>query len=142
MKEQHYKNHRQVVYSYYVFTGLPILVLIGLSIKKAIYATRSERETALLLLLVGYILLTLLFRSRGFGLITQDRAIRAEEALRHFILTGKPLDSRLSLRQIIALRFASDAELPALAQQAAHENWTPDVIKRAIKQWRSDMHRV
>ena len=65
MKEQNYKTHRQVVYSYYLFTGLPILVLIGLSIKRVLNTTGSEREVAILFLLVGYILLTLLFRSRG-----------------------------------------------------------------------------
>jgi hypothetical protein len=72
----------------------------------------------------------------------QDRAIRAEQALRHFIATGKPLDPRLTLGQIIALRFASDAEYVDLARRAADEGLAPDDIKRAVKNWRPDTHRV
>ncbi len=49
--------------------------------------------------------------------------IRAEENFRHFILTGKPLDSRLDMKQIIALRFAEDDEFPELCQKALSENF-------------------
>jgi hypothetical protein len=72
----------------------------------------------------------------------QDRAIRAEEKLRYFVLTGKPLDSRLRMGQIIALRFASDEELPTLARRAAEESLTPAQIKQAIQHWRADLRRV
>ena len=80
--------------------------------------------------------------SRIFALKAQDRAIRAEENLRHFALTGKLLDSRLTLRQIIGLRFASDGEFVSLAQKAADEKLSEDTIKRAIRQWRPDTYRV
>ena len=82
------------------------------------------------------------FFARGFALKAQDRAIRAEENFRHFILTGKPLDNRLRMGQIIALRFAGDAEFPSLAQKAAAENIKGDDIKKAIQTWRADNHRV
>jgi hypothetical protein len=72
----------------------------------------------------------------------QDRAIRAEESLRHFVLTGKPLDSRLRTGQIVALRFASDAEFPALAQKAAEEGLSSKEIKQSIQNWRADHYRV
>jgi hypothetical protein len=72
----------------------------------------------------------------------QDRAIRAEENLRYFVLTGKLLDPRLSVRQIIGLRFASDAEFVALAQRAADERLSEDAIKRSVKNWRADLYRV
>ena len=140
MKQQNFKNHTQIVYSYYLFTGVPILVLIGIAISK-IFNTDS-RELGLILLLIGWILLSMLFRSRGFALKAQDRAIRAEESLRYFVLTGKPLDKRITLSQIIALRFATDEELPALAQRAAEERLSNKEIKRQIKAWRSDWHRV
>ncbi len=74
--------------------------------------------------------------------MAQDRAIRAEENFRYYLLTGKPLDSRLRIGQIIALRFASDAELPALAEQAIKENMSQKDIKMAIKNWKGDYHRV
>jgi hypothetical protein len=140
MNEQSYKNHRQIVYRYYLFTGVPIIILIALSVIK--WVGGMEINSNLLFLLIGYILLTMLFRSRSFALRAQDRAIRAEEGLRYFILTGKRMDPRLSIGQIIALRFASDEEFPGLAQRAAIENLSNNAIKREIKNWRSDLYRV
>jgi hypothetical protein len=141
MQEQNYKNHRKVVYSYYLFTGLPILVLIAISIKGRT-VNSGFPDFWVVSLLVGYILLTLLFRARGFAMKAQDRAIRAEESLRHFILSGKRIDSRLTLNQIIALRFASDEEVMTLAQRAIAENWSSNQIKKEIKNWQPDHHRV
>jgi hypothetical protein len=57
-------------------------------------------------------------------------------------LTGKLLDPRLTIRQIIGLRFASDDEFVALAQAAADKNLAADAIKQAVKKWRSDTYRV
>ena len=82
------------------------------------------------------------FYARQFALKAQDRAIRAEENFRHFILTGKPLDSRLRVGQIVGLRFASDEEFPALAAKAAAEGIKGEEIKKLIKTWRGDHHRV
>jgi hypothetical protein len=79
---------------------------------------------------------------RIFPLKAQDRAIRAEENLRHFVMTGKLLDNRLNVRQVIALRFASDGEFVTLTRRAAEENMTPGDIKKSIKDWRADTYRV
>ncbi len=87
-------------------------------------------------------LLLLFFFSRIFALKAQDRAIRAEESLRFYVLTGKLPDPRLTVRQIIGLRFASDEELPALAQRAASEKLSEDDIKKAVKNWRTDEYRA
>ena len=80
--------------------------------------------------------------SRIFPWKAQDRAIRAEENLRHYVLTGKLLDSRVTTRQVVGLRFASDEEFVALAQKAAEENLSEDQIKKAVKNWRADNYRV
>src|SRR6476659_6270110 len=80
--------------------------------------------------------------ARNFAIVAQDRAIRAEENLRHFALTGKLLDSRLTMSQIIALRFAADTEFLLLAEKAANENMKPREIKMAIVNWRADNHRA
>jgi hypothetical protein len=50
--------------------------------------------------------------------------------------------ARLSMRQIVALRFASDAELPGLLQRAAAENLTADQIKRGVTSWQADDMRT
>jgi hypothetical protein len=57
-------------------------------------------------------------------------------------MTGKLLDSRLTIRQIIGLRFAGDDEFVALARRAADENLSADDIKKAVKNWRADYYRV
>jgi len=142
MQEQNFKNHSQIVYSYYLMTGVPIIILIVLSIRKIINSNNEDQYWAILFLITGWVLLTMLFKSRGFALKAQDRAIRAEENLRHFALTGKLLDKRLSIKQIIALRFASDEEFPELAQEAAEKELTNSKIKQQIKNWRSDNYRI
>jgi hypothetical protein len=74
--------------------------------------------------------------------MAQDRAIRAEEQLRHFVLTGKLLDPRLTIRQIIGLRFAPDDEFVGLVRRAAEQGLSEDAIKREVKNWRGDTYRV
>lgn len=142
MAEQNYKTHRQFVFTYHILTSLAIIALVIGSIRNMIYTSADNFYSASLLVLVSFILLSLFIHSRLFALKAQDRAIRAEESLRHFVLTGKPLDSRLSMQQIIALRFASDEEFPSLAQRAADGNLSNDAIKKNIKLWRADTHRV
>lgn len=97
---------------------------------------------AILSFFVANSLIGLFWFCRTFALKAQDRAIRAEENFRHFILTGKPLPTALRLSQIIALRFASDAELPELAQLAVAEKLRATEIKKKIVHWREDHHRV
>ena len=87
------------------------------------------------LIFIGYF-------ARAFALKAQDRAIRAEENLRHFSITSKLLDSRLTISQIVALRFASDEEFVALAKKAADEKLSNKQIKEEIKNWRGDYYRV
>jgi hypothetical protein len=102
--------------------------------------TRLYSASLIVVLAVASFLM--LFLLRVFALKAQDRAIRAEENLRHFAMTGRLLDARLTVRQVVGLRFASDGEFVALAQRAAAENLTEDAIKRAIKTWRPDTYRV
>ena len=103
----------------------------------------AERNVeAIFSFFVSVALAGLFWFCRSFALRAQDRAIRAEENFRHYILTGKPLPAGLRMGQIIALRFASDAELPALAQKALAEKLSGDDIKKRVVHWRADHHRV
>jgi len=144
MTPQNYANHAQFVTPFHrVLIPLLGLTLIGACVNLYISWGDHQRlySASLIVVLVVAILMTA-FLARVFALKAQDRAIRAEENLRHFVLTGKLLDPRLSVRQVVALRFAPDAEFVPLAQRAADESLAPDAIKRAVKQWRSDLYRV
>jgi hypothetical protein len=81
-----------------------------------VHRDRSGLYDALLICLVAVILSLVFFYMRQFPLRVQNRAIRAEENLRHFVLTGRLLDNRLRMGQIIALRFAPDEEFVLLAK--------------------------
>jgi len=144
MTEQNYKNHRQTVPMFHiVLFALLALTLIGSFVN--LFQSLGDHQrlySASLIVALTVAALIVMFLARIFALKAQDRAIRAEENLRHFALTGKLLDSRLTLRQIIGLRFASDGEFVSLAQKAADEKLSEDAIKRAIRQWRPDTYRV
>ena len=75
----------------------------------------------------------------------QDRVIRLEERLRLQSLAPDAFKARipeLTVRQLVALRFASDSEVTALATKALDENLAPKQIKALIQNWRPDFHRV
>ncbi len=142
MSTQNFSNHARMHPPYhYVSAPLLIAGLIG-SIVNLVNSKPDGYYSASLLVLVFVLLLLIGGMVRTYALKAQDRAIRAEESLRHFILTGKPFDSRLNIRQIIALRFASDEELPTLAKRAAEESMRSKQIKEEIKNWREDNYRI
>ena len=149
MSNQNFKNHARFVPLYHYITPTAILALIGgscVNLYEACSACKAGDESgfysASLICLSSIILLILWWYTRAFALKAQDRAIRSEENLRHFIATGKPLDSRLTMRQIIGLRFAGDDEFVALAKQAADENLSEKQVKMAIKNWKADNDRA
>lgn len=144
MKEQSYENHsRYYPLQHYIWLPLSFLMLIG-TIVYLVMQLMNGSFTFETLLLVGLVVLSIIpgVLARSYALKMQDRLIRAEEQFRYFILTKEPIDPRLTIQQLIALRFASDAELPVLAKKAAEEGMTSDSIKKSIVDWRSDFHRV
>lgn len=139
MKAQNFNNHARYVIGFHFFAyGLILLLLIT----SVVLMTQSLWLFAGILFVNSIVLFLLGWYSRVFALKAQDRAIRIEENFRHFILTGKPLGSNLRTGQIVALRFASDDELPALALKAESEKLKGKQIKQLIKNWRPDYHRV
>ncbi len=142
MKQQNFKNHSKWVIGYHLVSFLAIFALIVGSIINLVHSSDDNLYASSLLVLISFILLFLFYFLRAFALRAQDRAIKVEENLRHYLLTGKPLSSKLSVRQIIGLRFASDDEFPDLADKAVTENLSEKEIKKAIKNWKADMYRA
>jgi len=143
-KVQSFANHGRIVPGYhYVTAGILQLTFIGSCVN--LYLSWGDHvrlySASLLVTLSFGTMLTALY-ARSFALRAQDRAIRAEEQLRHYVMTGKLLDPRLNIRQIIALRFAGIEEFVALAQRAADQNLLPKDIKQAVKNWRTNNDRV
>ena len=141
---QNYKNHAKLSPMYH---GVLLLSLLAYLVFAIINLTRhvNAGDTSLqpyLLVAIGIIFFLFAYIVRSFPLTAQDRIIRAEENFRHYVLTGKPLDQQLTISQIIALRFAPDAEFPALVQRAVKENLSSKEIKTAVKNWRADEHRL
>ena len=144
MTTQNYSNHRRLVPMFHgVLFGLLVVTLIGSLVN--LYKSFGDHQrlySASLIVALDVCMLMLFAFCRIFALKAQDRAIRAEENLRHFVLTGRLLDARLTIRQIIGLRFAPDEEFAQLAARAAEEGISEDAIKRAVKNWRADLYRV
>jgi Na+/melibiose symporter-like transporter len=144
MEAQNYENHTRFVKGYhFVLGGILVLTLFGSLVN--LYQSLGDHQrqySASLIVVIMIALLMTTFFSRIFALKAQDRAIRAEENLRHYVLAGKLLDPRVTTRQVVGLRFASDEEFVGLAQKAADENLSEDQIKKAVKNWRADTYRV
>jgi len=144
MKEQNYSNHARLVPGYH-FVLAPVLLLTCIGSLVNLWKSLGDHQrlySASLIVVLAFCCFFIAGYARIFALKAQDRAIRAEENLRHYVLTGKLLDPRLGAKQIVALRFASDGEFVELAKRAAEEGMEPDAIKRAIKDWRADHYRV
>ena len=140
MNEQNFKNHGRYIPLWHYITPLIIAAILGWGI---VHFTHHDTHfLGAAMILISIVLLLIWWYARVFAIRAQDRAIRSEENFRHFVLTGKPLDSRLKMSQIIGLRFASDEEMPALAKRAVEENLSSKQIKEAVKNWRADHHRA
>ena len=119
-----------------------MLILIAGAVYNLVTCKPEQTLPSWLLLLLVFTVISVSFHNRSFALKAQDRAVRAEENFRYFVLTGKPLPHGLTMYQIIALRFASDEELVSLVDTALTENLTPKEIKQAVKKWKADYHRA
>lgn len=142
MPKQNFKNHsRYIPLWHYITSAVIIAIMVG-SIINLVKSSKQNLYSASLLAATSLVLASLFWYARWFALRAQDRAIRAEENLRHFALTGKLLDKRLRTSQIVALRFAPDDEFVELAQKATEGKLRSVQIKKLIVKWRSDHYRV
>ena len=141
-QSQNFANHRRIVplYHFAVFGVLSINL-----IWKVAVLVRSVTWTAALDLFVAGALLGIFFYTRIFALTVQDRVIRLEMRLRLREILPADLTGRieeLTPGQLIALRFASDAEMADLVREVLTNNiHSRDEIKRRIKDWKADYLR-
>jgi hypothetical protein len=141
-KPQSYASHAKIDPAFHFFV-LPVLLINFIVVAYLLF--RHPGTGGAWLLLVSIALLVLAGRTRSYATHLQDRVIRVEERIRLTAILPEPLRARiaeLSDSQIVGLRFASDAELPALFQRALDEKLSRSDIKKAITDWRPDYSRV
>lgn len=137
------KNHARLVPPFHLFV-LPVLAVNAVS--TIIYAVRAPSYPSILGAFVGAALLTLALFARVFALTVQDRVIRLEMRLRMRELLPPDLVARIpefTIDQLVALRFACDAELPALARRVLDERLRDrKAIKQLVRDWQGDFLRA
>lgn len=139
---QSFDNHAQIVPMY-----LAVLGIFALNIIWSLYRfVRNPGIDTLMALLLAAAFVLLGLYARRFALTVQDRVIRLEMQLRLRGVLPTDLQSRvpeLTRRQLIALRFASDEELPDLCRAVLTDNITEGkAIKRMIRNWNADHLRA
>ena len=123
----------------YHYSTLPLSVF--LLVWSIAHLVRHPTHEAIAWVVAAVVIFLLVGLVRSYALKVQDRVIRLEETMRLARLSGATAPV-LTEKQLIALRFASDAELPALAEKTAAGGLTPKQIKQAIQTWRPDYFRV
>lgn len=153
MAVQSYSNHGKldrkrhgILFLFWIFSSIIIYrgifwYIVPMITKGAGVGIR-RRLFVILLCLWPIVMCVLLLTIRWYALTLQDRIIRVEESIRHVSLWIGASYKALTIQQIIALRFASDEELPSLVQQAVTQKLSPKEIKQSIKERKADHHRV
>ena len=152
MKEpQNFANHAKIVPAFHFFV-LPVLFINAVGAAYWVYSEARHAWDpslifhAILSLMVAVALILLALLARIFALGVQDRVIRLEERIRYRQLLSDDLKPRINdftINQLVALRFASDAELPGLARKVLDSKINSrKEIKRMIQTWRADYQRI
>jgi hypothetical protein len=135
---QTYANHVYRATGWTITSSIGVVVLLVL----VFYAYDEPTYLSFALVALAGTVVSVLWLLRVFALRLQNRIIRLEMQVR-LARIGREHDLRkLAIPQIVALRFASDAELPALLDRAISENLPADAIKRAVRDWQGDHLRT
>lgn len=143
--EQSYKNHTRVDA---IFLAA-IIILITNFFVVTVTAVRYDRDhftwMTILWVAVAFATVVIGMKARTNAIKVQDRVIRLEERLRYATILPPSMAAdaaSLEIKQTVALRFASDQELPTLIERTLAESLTPKQIKQSIISWRPDHLRV
>jgi len=139
---QNFFNHKRLdpLFHFFILPVFAITVIVAI-----VHLVRRPGLHSAWLVVFIIAALFAVFKIRLYALKVQDRVIRLEERLRLASLLDAALRPRIAEfteSQLVALRFASDAELPALAARALNEKLSALDIKKAVQQWRPDYWRV
>ncbi len=141
--EQSFDNHAKTVPLYHF--GLTILVMSVL-VYSLIQVFQDFSVDTLMMAVMAMALLGTTIFARIFPMGVQDRVIRLEERLRMKEVLPEDLQDRIedfTTEQLIALRFATDRELPDLARRVLDESMADrKAIKQAVAVWRPDHQRI
>ena len=141
--KQTFDTHARYVPGYHYVLGFLLVIFL---VRTIVQFVRAPGGPALFGLVLSVSLVLMYWYARVFALTVQDRVIRLEERLRLDELLPPELRPRVgefTRRQLVALRFASDAELPALARKVLEERIEDEKeIKRLITDWRPDHLRA
>src|SRR5690606_26708718 len=121
------------------------LILFVWTIVRLDFNSSDSISTSIYFLLLGFIVLLISYLPRIYAIKNQNRVIRLEMRQHYFYLTGNTFyekEKLLTSAQIIALRFAGDNEILVLIDKTIKENTAPKEIKKSIKNWKEDHHRV
>jgi hypothetical protein len=144
MTEQSFSNHTKFFPPFHFFVMPVLLVNLGWSLS-SLWRAGLTFATVFGMLMAFALILGFL-SARTFALKVQDRVIRLEERLRYARLLPADLQPRIgefTVDQFVSLRFASDAELPALARNVLDEKMTKrKTIKQLVKNWKPDYLRA
>ena len=140
---QTFENHARILPAYH-YVAFP---LFALNFFFTLYQVVTAFSWAnLVAFAVAVALILLCFLARVMVLTVQDRVIRLEETLRLRALLPADLQARIgefTVKQLVALRFASDSELPDLARQVLDATIRDQkAIKKMVRQWRADHQRA
>ena len=145
MEKQNISNHKKYYFPHHFFLYPLLLVLTGISVYMIFDRHKQWMLwTAIAIIFVLFACVLVMLRQH-YALILQDRIVRLEMRLRYYQLTQRRLEFieyKLTFKQIAALRFASDDQLPYLINEAIEEKLLPGEIKNRIKNWMPDMMRV
>jgi hypothetical protein len=143
MAEQTFANHTKIFPPFHFFVVPVLLVNLGVQLYRLKFGITFATVFGILLavaLILGFL------NARMFALSVQDRVIRLEERLRYQRLLPPDLQPRIdefTVAQLVSLRFACDAELPALARKVLDERMQErKVIKQLVKNWKPDYLRA
>jgi hypothetical protein len=142
VKVQNFQNHARFDPLYHFLVAPVALITV---IVAAYQITQRQNLADAWFFILSVALLVAFLKIRTYALKVQDRVIRLEEELRMEHVLPADLKARipeLTVSQIVALRFAPNAELPGLVQQALTNNWSSKEIKKNIVNWRPDYFRV